>query len=160
MCEVALPGKWSSNMCFCTGRGYSWIAPWSPSTMIAQVKNDHALICMFDSLGCLLGRPMTWGFPKIRGTLLRVPLIRIRNIGVYIGVPLFRETATFTGPRMAGFMACHQILRTMPRKNGCFKVVVQSLGSSCYLCLNGYELRTKYRLGVTYRGLYGWLSKL
>ena len=33
-----------------------------------------------------------WGFPKIRGYLLKVPIIRIIVFWVYIGVPLFRET--------------------------------------------------------------------
>ena len=33
------------------------------------------------------------GFRKIRGTILGVPIIRtIVYVGVYIGVPLFRET--------------------------------------------------------------------
>ena len=33
-----------------------------------------------------------WGFPRIRGTLLGVPIIRtIVFWGLYIGVPLFRE---------------------------------------------------------------------
>ena len=41
------------------------------------------------------GRSMvTWEFPKIRGTFLGVPIIRIIVFGVYIGVPLFWETTT------------------------------------------------------------------
>ena len=41
-----------------------------------------------------------WGFPKIRGTFLRVPIIRIIVFGVYIGVPLFWETtkSVYGGP--------------------------------------------------------------
>ena len=34
-----------------------------------------------------------WGFPKIRGTILGVPIITDYSIlGVYIGVPLFKES--------------------------------------------------------------------
>ena len=33
-----------------------------------------------------------WGFPKVKGTFLGVPIIRTIIIGVYIGVPLFWET--------------------------------------------------------------------
>ena len=36
-----------------------------------------------------------WGFPKIRGTLLGVPKIRIIVFWGYIGVPLFWETIMF-----------------------------------------------------------------
>ena len=32
-----------------------------------------------------------WGFPKIRGTLSGVPVIRITVFGVYIGVSLFMK---------------------------------------------------------------------
>ena len=35
------------------------------------------------------------GFPRIRGTLLGVPIIRIMYFGVYIGVALFWETTIF-----------------------------------------------------------------
>ena len=34
-----------------------------------------------------------WEFPKIRGTFLGVPIIRIVVYWVYSGVPLFMETA-------------------------------------------------------------------
>ena len=36
------------------------------------------------------------GFPKIRGTILGVPIIRIIEYWDYIGVPLFRETTIWT----------------------------------------------------------------
>ena len=38
------------------------------------------------------------GFPKIRGTFLGVPRIRIilfGGVGVYVGVPLFRKTTIY-----------------------------------------------------------------
>ena len=35
------------------------------------------------------GPTSNWGFPKIRGTLLGVPIIRITAFWVYIGVPHF-----------------------------------------------------------------------
>ena len=39
-----------------------------------------------------------WGFPKIKGTILRVPTIRLiqQHLGVYIGVPVFMESTTFS----------------------------------------------------------------
>ena len=41
---------------------------------------------------------MIWYFPKIRGTLLGVPIIRlIVFFGVFVGVPLFWETTNCLG---------------------------------------------------------------
>ena len=37
-----------------------------------------------------------WGFPKIRGTLFGSPYNKDYSIGVYIGVPLIRETTIET----------------------------------------------------------------
>ena len=42
------------------------------------------------SLGVLAR--VIWGLPKIRGTILRVPIITIIVFGIQIGVPLFTET--------------------------------------------------------------------
>ena len=36
-----------------------------------------------------------WGFPKIRGTFLGAPIIRIIVYWVYIGVPLFTESTIY-----------------------------------------------------------------
>ena len=33
-----------------------------------------------------------WGLPKVKGTFLKVPIIRSIIYGVYICVPLFKET--------------------------------------------------------------------
>ena len=44
---------------------------------------------------------VTWGFPKIRGTLLGVPIIRTIVFWVYIGVPSFWETTTSCWGRVA-----------------------------------------------------------
>ena len=54
-------------------------------------------------LSCLLdlhylGTLCTRGFPEIRGTLLGVPEQGSWYIGVYIGVPLLRETTIFSRP--------------------------------------------------------------
>ena len=40
--------------------------------------------------------PEYGGFPKLGGIILGVPIIRIIVFGVYIGVPLFWETTTYS----------------------------------------------------------------
>ena len=49
----------------------------------AELLGSHALL------------HRNWRFPKIRGTILGVPVIRIIVFGVYIGAPLCRETVAF-----------------------------------------------------------------
>ena len=47
-------------------------------------------------IGVYIGfRDSGLGFPKNEGYLFGVPISRIINFGVYFGLPLFRETATY-----------------------------------------------------------------
>ena len=50
----------------------------------AELLGSHALL------------HRNWRFPKIRGTILGVPVIRIIVFGVYIGAPLCRETTNYS----------------------------------------------------------------
>ena len=68
-----------------------------PSTKCQESSGPSTLrpISLMSLMDNMLHDP-NWGFPKIRGTLLGAPIIRIIVFWVYIGVPLFWETTNYT----------------------------------------------------------------
>ena len=51
-----------------------------------------------------------WGFPKIRGTIFGVPIVRTIVFGGSLGAPLFKET-TMSGVFGRGFGQCWLFFR-------------------------------------------------